>query len=286
MKITLDAREVMAGYQRAFLRMYDLPGFSAVKVLKAEAAVMLKTWCARTKVVTKADLETRARIRALRRLGATQGGYPGAVTINAGIKGVEGIVWLQTGELRRGKAALAGNRGRFQQVGRMSSDGRLVSNWYHFTDKAWHDIMDTTIDAEIAIKKEMQVGARSAGLARQSIIQAADALGIDLGKVKGGGNLSAAAVAKARAAMASSGRAYMNGSGSSSDDGARAVVEFTNSLPYNVKAGMDSTIQGIVIGRTKFIEKSYEKGAFDSLRGVMRAFPEYFRQNSLETLTT
>lgn len=281
MNVSLDPQPAVKAYVSAFNRFRDLPGFDQREVLLSEAGVIIKTWAGRTKVVSGRDLNTRARIRALRKLGASQGGFPGAVTINAGIRGPEGWVWYQAGALQRGKGKLGANRGRFQLAGKMQENGRFVANWYHFTDKGWHDIQDTVIDAEIAINSELKKAEKSAGLARQSVIQIADDLGIDLNRVQGGGTLSGAGIAKARAAIASNGRAYKNGRGAQGGDDVRYYLELFTQLPYGGKLGMDQTLVGILKGRAKYIETSYAKGAFDSIQRVGRAFPNLVTTSGL-----
>lgn len=272
MQAGFDGSQAAAAYTSAFRRLWELPGFDPKLALKAEAGVILKTWAGRTKVVSPLNLEVRARLRALKRLQLTEG----QVTINAGLRGLPGLVWHKT-QTNRGRT-----RRGFSLVGRMNREtNRFVTEWKHYRDRDWRDIMDGVLDAEASINREMKLAERSAGFARQSVIQIADELGIDLAKVKGGGALSAAALAKARAAIASTGKAYKNGIGLSGGDKATCFVELINRLPFGAKIGMDRTLAGVLSGRAKYIETSYQKGAFDSIRNAARAFPNLFNLSQL-----
>lgn len=277
MNVAFDGRPAAEAYTRAFRTLWQLPGFDPVLALRAEAGVILKTWAGRTKVAKPSQIEIRARLNALRRMGLTQGD----VTINAGIRGQPGLVWHKTRLVTGGTARGRTKRG-YAPVGRMHpTSHRFTALWRHFIDRDWRDINDAVLDAEAAINRDMKLAERSAGISRQSVIQIADDLGIDLGKVKGGGNLSAAAIAKARAAIASNGRAYKNGVGTSGGDAAKSFVDLLNRLPFGTKIGMDRTLAGVLSGRAKFIAKSYEKGAFDSLRKAAKAFPNLVNASAL-----
>lgn len=272
MNAAFDGRPAAEAYTRAFRTLWQLPGFDPVAALRAEAGVILKTWAGRTKVAKPDVISARARLRALRRLGLTSG----EVTINAGVRGLPGMVWHKT---RPGASRTP--RG-FAPVGRMQPGShRFTPLWRHFIDRDWRDITDAVLDAEATINRELKLATQSAGLARQSVIQIADDLGIDLGKVKGGGALSAAAIAKARAAIASNGRAYKNGTGTSGGDAAKSFVDLLNRLPFGTKLGLDRTLAGVLAGRAKFIETSYRKGAFDSLKTAAKAFPNLINASAL-----
>jgi len=161
MSATLDATEIMGAYQKAFRHLQKLPGFSLPQLLTAEAGVILKTWAGRVKVAKSDEVAERSRYVALRRLGATQGGNIGDVTINVGQRGPAGLVWLHTGGRRSGNAWGRTTKARpFSLAGRMDKSGRFVSTWKHFRDSDWREIMDTVVTAEIQINKEVAAGDR------------------------------------------------------------------------------------------------------------------------------
>ncbi len=267
-----DSRAVMFAVSTTFRRLGQLTGFSPRQVLLAEAGVILKTWAGRTKVATQAKTDTRSRLAALRKLELT--GKHG-VTINAGIKGLHsyGAVYLRTsgGKWRRT------HDGGFKPVKGMLGSGRRTKMGDHYTEHDWLLIKDAIAQTRALVPSYIQAGRRSIGIARQSVVQIADSLGIDLLRVQGGGSLSAAGIAKARAAMASTGRAYRNGHGFSGGDNLRSFVQLTNTLPYGRRIGMDRTLLGVLAGRAKFFQQSYAKGAFNAQRTAVRAYPNLFR---------
>lgn len=271
MKVKLDATEVSARYSQAFRQLRRLTGFDHRTVLRAEAGVILKTWAGRTEVATDKQATIRARLRAARTIGVTTvGAYE--ITINVGVRAgaIVGIVWY--------RSSRGGTRGtRWQVAGYVSDDGVFKPSWIHFKAAAWADIKMGAEKYAALIAKMIPMGKRSTTLARQSVIQIADDLGINLSDVKGGGNISSAAIAKARAAIASTGTAYKNGIGTQGGDETKAFIDLSNRYPKNTKIGMDRTLAGILIGRAKAIEMAYEKGAFDSMKNTARAFPNLIR---------
>jgi len=278
MSASFDASRTVAAYSSAFRHLQTLPGFSLQQLLRAEAAVILKTWAGRVKVAKASEIDDRARYSALKHLGATQAPLPGDVSINVGSRGPSGFVWIRT------RGAMSGNRwGRttkarpFSLVGRMSPDGRFVAQWRHYRDADWRNVMDTVIDAEIAINKETRKARVSVGLARQSVVQIADDLGIELENVSGGGNLSAAGIAKARAALTRSGKSVKNGTGKEGGQDTKWFVELMDTLPYGSQIGMPKILSGVLAGRAKFLVMAFEKGAGDSIANARRSFPQVFK---------
>jgi hypothetical protein len=108
------------------------------------------------------------------------------------------------------------------------------------------------------------------------VVQSADDLGIDLGAVKGGG-ISSSRLIKARAAIASNGKRFKNGSGVVQGDNTKVSIILRNNLPFGVKSGMDRTLASVIRGRAKFIETAYRKGAMDSARAAAKSFPNVIR---------
>lgn len=267
MKVTLDARAAVDNYQRAFRELRRLTGFDHREVLRAEAGVILKTWAGRTKVASPKTAELFARYRAGKRaFGLTQAGknmY--GISVNTGRRdGAPGMVWFRTA------------RKKWQTPASIYSSGHISQNNLHFKDDDWARIEAGMVAYSNELKKILPASAKAVGLARQSVIQIADGLGIDLAQVKGGGNLSAAGIAKARAAIASNGHQYANGTGSEGGDNTTAYIQLFNSYPLNTKIGMDHILLGIIAGRAGYINKSYAKGAFDSIKNTAKAFPNLY----------
>ncbi len=273
MNVRMDASRVMRSYSSAFQRFQRLEGFSQAQLLTAEAGVILKQWAGWTKVGDPVVASLRARYRAEKRaFGATnidKNAFGISVATGRG-GGYPGEVWFRHPKSKS-------NRSRFQVAGLISDSGSFTPSFIHWKDPDWANITAGAERYGEELKKLLPFAPKSVGLARQSIIQIADALSIDLTAVKGGGTLSSAGIAKARAAIASSGRSYQNGVGHRGGDGTKDYVDLLCRLPYAGKIGMDATLLRVIAGRAKYIETSYQKGAFDSLSTAARAFPNLFR---------
>jgi len=277
MNAKLDASEVTAAYTAAFRRLRALTGFDTKAVLRAEAGSILKAWAATVKVKTEEMVERSARTSIGKRMGIISGGgnNPYGITVNTGAQKLDtrGNVWFRT----RNK--------KFQLVGHITSGGSFITEHKHYRAQDWAKIKSGAQQYASQLKVRLPMVKKSAGLGRQSVIQIADSLGIDLLQVAGG-KLSASAIAKARAAIASTGNNYQNGKGTQGGDDNSAYVELLNTLPYNTKAhttegkGMDNALLWVISGRAKFIQQSYQKGAFDSMARTMKAFPNVFKESA------
>lgn len=264
MKATLDASQVSRAYGQALRRLASLTGLDQRQVLVGEAGIILKTCAGRTKVANekKADQRTWVHIMGKRGLGLGSARKDGDITVNMGVRGAFGRVWVKT------------KRGKYRMAGQLTPGGQSFRPMnYHWKNGTWTDIQETVEDIAIQSRKKIPKGRRATNLSRQSWLQISDSLGIDLNSVQGGGNLSSAGIAKARAALATTGRAYKNGSGSILGDREKTVVTLINRLPYGTAIGMDRTLLGVMAGRAKFFEKSYATGAFHSMSQTARAFP-------------
>ncbi|NBR68891.1 MAG: hypothetical protein EBT69_01725, partial [Verrucomicrobia bacterium] len=273
MKVALDARGAAAAYSRAFQHLKTLPGFDHTTVLRAEAGSILKRWAGLAKVATEDQIDRRTRARLAREMGMQSAGSEGAfggVTINNGARGgFRGEVWFRT------------RHGKFQPAGRiLAANDNFVPAWTHFRAPDWTLIRSAGETYAARLGPARRAALQSVGLTRQSIVQIADALGIDLAEVKGQG-LSAAGLAKARAALASNGRNYKNGFGLAGGDGVKAYVELINRLPFGTspRVGLDAKLKTVLLGRTRYLQTSYQKGALESFARAQRAFPEIFRVN-------
>lgn len=258
----------MQKLSRAFRAVAAATKRDARPVILAFAGVILKTWAGRTKVATAKRTDERSRAHVVKSLGLTKAGSIGDVTVNAGIKGIFGRVWVKT----------AGRRGSgrpFRMATQISSDGstfRWAKN-YHWSNKQYADISEATLDVIGRMPKAIDSGRAAIGLARQSVIQIADSLGIDLNRVAGGGSLSAAGIAKARSAIATTGKRYSNGLGTEENAVAGFFVVLINNYPLAEKLQMDRTLQGVLSGQIKYFEKNIELGVFKSQSAVARAYP-------------
>lgn len=290
MKVTLDARDVVRGYQSAFGLLRQLPGFKQSTFLRAEAGSLLKQWAGLTKVTTQEQADYRARYRAGKRAFGDVGSVdrnPYRISVNTGLRGgYPGEVWFKTrggfsadqkaSRKKQGKAA----NGVFQQAGRITNSGQFIPAWIHYRANDWDKIASGAQLYAMNLAEQLRIGRESVGFARQSVVQIADQLGIDLIAVKGRG-VSPAGIRKARAAIASNGKSYVNGSGTQGGDEVKFYVSMFSRLQFGHKIGMDRDLLSVINGRRKFIETAYRKGAFDSMKSAARAFPNLVSTASL-----
>lgn len=273
--VTLPAAEVAAftAGLRALARAVPV---SSKQVLRAEAGVILKTWAGRTKVTTQAQADRRTWSHILGRGGLRLSGADrvrptdNALTVNSGIRGAFGRVWVRT--TRDPTDPL---NDKYRLAGMISPTGQTFTpENYRWKAADWIKISAAVSAVADQSRRKLPKGRASIGLARQSVVQIADDLGIPLESVKGGGTLSAAGIAKARRAMAVTGRVHRNGSGSQAEQGAnRFFIQLVCTFPAGTAIGMDRTLAGVIVGRTRFFEQSVAKGTFATMARVARAYP-------------
>lgn len=272
-KASLDASQVMQSYGHALRRMAELSGFDPKVVLLSETGVILKTWAGRTKVARDEAVDRRTVRHIVQYLDFNKATDEGDISINMGIRGPFGRIWVRTHK-GEGGAGKQGGTGRWRLAGVITPGGQNFRPMkYHWKNATWTDIQEAAEDFAIQYRKKIPKGRRAAQLSRQSIVQIADSLGIDLLAVKGGGTFNAAGLAKARQALATTGRTYANGSGTALGTAEKAVVTILNRLPYGKAIGMDSALVGIIVGRAKYFERSYAAGAFETMGKISKAYP-------------
>lgn len=248
-------------------------GTSVETWARAEAGVILKTWAGRTKVAKPRPVEISSLIfayRVARRVAGMAGSGnkgrtgPGQASINLGIRhGNDGKVYYRT----RKKGA-AGGRAGFQDV-----FGPGFTKAKRIDGRDWGAVSTMVSDFRANVRARVAAGQRSIGLARQSIVQIADALGIRLEMVKGGGALSTAGIAKARRALASNGHVYVNGTGNEQKSATKFFISLINRYPKAFPSGMDRVLSGVIHGRLKYFQRNLEEGTFLSAERAARAYP-------------
>lgn len=271
--LTVEPAEI-AKIPTAFRAIAGAAGASALDVLRGEAGVILKACAAGTTIATVDQADKRSRLRYLRdqQLTGRNGLVP--VTVTAGAKkGSEyGRVFLRTstGGWRRTHDA------NFRPVVGMPSPGRRKPG-DHYSEHDWLLLRSTIATVRRGISTARTAGRKTIGLGRQSWIQIADTLGIRLEDVRGGSffgkTISASAIAKARAAVASNGQTYANGLGTQERTQYEAIITLTNRYPAGRRIGMDKTLQSALVSRIRFFEKNLELGVFNSIEQTARAYP-------------
>jgi hypothetical protein len=269
-KAKLDATKITAEYSRALRRLGELSGFSPSQVLLGEAGIILKSCAGKAKVATQDKTDKRSRRALGKKYRLTTAPNWGDVSVNMGIKAgkLPGTVWKRVGKssakyLAIGQMGTGWNSIRWRKL-----PGKKGGDWGKYTKSA-----EPVLNVIDNMGRYVQRGRDAVGMSRQSWVQVADELGIPLESVQGGGTLSAQGIAKARAAIASNGKRYKNGSGTLTKTETKAQVEIVNSLPYGIAIGMDKQLLSVIGGRAKFFQQSYAKGAFDSMTRAARAFP-------------
>lgn len=269
----LNADEIAAKFSESLRTIAKLQGFSEQTVTLAECGVILKSCAYRTKVAKPDATLLRTRTRVLRDAGLTKGNL--TITINTGARGAAGRVWALVGDGPKKGASAKANRRAFLLAGQMSDDAqKFTPTKFHFKNQRWWDIKFSTDEYSDKFRRALPLAKQSAGLARQSWVQIADDLGLILEDIPGGDPLSTAAIAKARAAIASNGRTYANGTAGQAYEANKSFfATLKNSLPYNVKAGLDRIMLGVLAGRAKFFEQNVERQVFASHSATVKAYP-------------
>ena len=258
----LNGPQVAAQLSAAIKDIARLTGFSERQVTLAGVGSILKQCAGRTKTANPSQIDIRTRVSVLRRLGFTKMGGAGDITINAGRRGMAGLAWVKTDA---GKYKLAG-------VQAFSGDSFKPSN-RHWKEKTWIDILEAQSESRRQLMNAMPMARKSAGLARQSWIQIADSLGIRLEDVPGGGT-SPSALAKARNAIGSNGRYYVNGTAAEQEQAGKSYfVTLINRLPYHAKAGLDLVLAGVLAGRVGLYKRTFANGAFKSITAAAHNYP-------------
>lgn len=255
MKPVLDTTNAQKNFARAVDGMAKLTGFDRKKIIYAEAGVILKTCASRTKVASASKIQDGARLRALKAVDLTRGGD---VTINAGIRGPYGRVFVKK---KSGSGYRRTHDTNFQPLNQ------------HYTDAMWSMLKAKVGDARKIIAKVTQQAKDSAALARGSWVRIGDSLGIKLEDVPGGGAIGSSAIAKARAARARAGLEKNNGASKTESTAGRFFVTLINRLPYGRKIGLDRMLAVVIAGRAKFMVTAVKKGFDGSLAQTAKLFP-------------
>jgi len=253
--ITIDA----AGFKRAITSLAAFTPLTVRQVIRAEAGSILKACAGETKVATQAKTDTRSRLALMRKLELT--GQHG-VTVNAGVRGAFGAVFLRTstGKWRRTHDPV------FRPVAGMTGKKD------HYFEYDWRLLQDVIAQVRGGLPSFLAAGRAAVGLARQSWVQIADDFGTPLESVPGG-RISASGIVKARSALATTKRPYQNGQAQEYSANRTFVLTLINRLPYGKKIGLDAILARNIRYRTRFFEENLSRGVFDSLTKIARAYP-------------
>lgn len=259
--LTIDS----SGFRRAIGGLLQFSGQDLRPIIRAEVGSILKACVGDTKVATYEEIELRERVRTLHELGLTaeQGSM---VQINVGIRGAFGKVWRTTG-YKRTEGARAGRRGVQQ-----THDAGMKPLWRHYGEAAWSEVRTAVSRFREALRLRVPAAKKSQGLSRQSWVQIADDAGIRLESVPGGG-ASAAAIAKARAAISSNGVRFQNGQAREYLANKSFVIELINRLPWGRKMQLDTILIRNINARARYYQENLSRGVFDKLSTIAKRYP-------------
>ncbi len=223
---------------------------------EAESAQILSGWAALVSAQTVPQAEVRARTKVLRDAGLTKG----EVTINSGLRGPEGRLYIRA------------KNGRYMFAGTVAHNaGAFTPNpKRHFSNHQWEEgqtgVISYQSDAAI-----IAMAKRTIGLARQSIIQIGDMLGIALERIAGG--LPGADISRARSAVAGDGQTYQNGFGVRQKSAGAFSIELINRYPNLHQAKIDSALSQVVSSRAELMAETLNGRLGTAAQRVAAAFP-------------
>lgn len=261
------APEELRKFTDAGRAISDAAGVAFEDWARGASGVILKEWTANIAVPPTARIEDRARGRANLHLGISRSQNPSfsgnqyQISVNTGgRKGQPGVVWTRT------------KKRKWQVVGNVANGTFIPAN-RHFTAEKW-GLMNAGAQRIAQLAPELiAAGKSAAGLARQSVIQIADALGIALETVRGGIGIGADGIAKARAAVASDGRIYQNGTGTHTKTGTAFEIEMIDSYSRNREAKVQEALETAIRLQTLEFERNLSAKVFDSARKTAKAYP-------------
>jgi hypothetical protein len=264
----MNARLDTTRFNRYLDELSSSLGVPREQVVRAEVGSVLKLWVIRTKVSKPEKLEYRGRREAVR-LGrrATYGGTGKASELKRGqswaTMGKGGVppmrIWIWNRKAPRSFFLLAGPGAPKPSALAISSASKS------------RQLQAVT---QSLMPEKVRSARQASGLSRQSVVQIADALKINLDAVPGGRSVTAA-VAKARQAIASDGQVYRNGVGATILDQHQYLMRLINNIPWgrSPKIKMDRTLSGILKGRIKYFENNVAHGVFAHASKKAKAYP-------------
>lgn len=267
--LTIDWSQTEATFGQALKKMAELTDLPLKQVVRAEAGSILKTCVAYTGVADAEKVPGRARKKLIAELELNTGD----VVISSGVRSsaVAGqIVAISTGPRSHRKRRVAYGPG--DPVGAPAN--------IHWRRSDWTDIQEAKFDYVRRVVQAVRSAIKAIGLSRQSWIQIADSLHIRLEDVPGG-KPSAAAIGKARAAMASDGKAHTNGRSREAEMTDQYFVDLINGYPAQEKVGMPRVLLTAIRNRQKHFEMTLNKGVFDSFQSVAQQFPGFYVNQGL-----
>lgn len=272
LNVTVNAE----GLARAAEEVADKAGISQVRVLRALVAGGLKTAIERTPTQKPARVSQRARSRAGRAVvraqqggdaKAYQGQRPGTIRFNT--RESIGRAWVMV----KGRALKrSGGKSDYLQnyhFLKLAEDFKPVANSPAVGAGLLSMLQFRAAQFAAVLRREMELGKRAVGLAANSLVQAADALSMDLSSF---GRMTAK-LRRAIKAVPSDGRARQNGAGAQRVSGDRATIVITNSLPWNDSIGLRGNVERALKGQEQYVAEVFRREGYPDLEAVARRHP-------------
>ncbi len=217
-----------------------------------EAQIICRQWVAHIPETTEPRALLRSRSRStIKAMVNNLKAY--STTVNTGRKGgAIGRVWFKT------------KWGKFQEAGFVTDDGNFQQKHWHFADDDWARISTGAGMHANFLPGMIAAGKAAIGLARQSVVQIADSLGL---KLDGDG------VERAREARPSNGEFYVNGYGVKESQGDQFSVELVNQYPRIVESKIDIAAEEVLSNRMAFVAINLEFALKKDLAKIAKAFP-------------
>ena len=229
-----------------------------------EAAITLKLWVSGVPAASEAKAVIRGRSRAAGKAKVQRASIGGA-SVNTGRRGgTPGTVFLRPTP-GRGKL-------KFLGAGSVSDSGVVSWRARHYKGPDWARMLATVENYAKIMPKMVEAGKGAVGLARQSIVQIADSLGIALESVKAGG-ISGEEISKARRALASDGQPHVNGEGKRENLNGKFSIELIDRYPRITQSGIDSALERVVANRMSFQRTEVDRIMLGAAQKTARANP-------------
>lgn len=227
-----------------------------------EASIICKQWMAHIPIAnpqsvllgTRSRSTKEAQVRSLAKFG---------ITANTGRKGGKvGRIWYRT----KGK--------KFQIAGDVTDDGQFVPANMHFKDGAWSRISTGAQGYARILPGMIKAGKEAIGLARNSVLQIMESLGVTAESVNtGGGDISSADLAAVRSAKPSSGALYLNGYAVKESSGNKFSVTLINRYPRIRESRIDVALDEVLAQRLAYQQSNLSLQVEGDMRKLAQAYP-------------
>ena len=252
----------LAKFGKAGQAIADAVGETFEAWAMGEAGIVLKQWATHVPEALPDKARMRSRGRARKKSGLDSLAKFSTTANTGRFGGQIGLLWFKS------------RKGKWRKVGVVADDGSLQQPHTHYGAQEWAKISGAQAAYAGVLPGLVNAGQAAIGLARQSVIQIADSLGIRLENVQGGGGGSVD-FARARAARASDGNQYINGTSTITRGKGSFAVTLIDTYPAIEEAKIDQALELVVAQRMAFHESNLDMAMAKDLRGLQKAYP-YF----------